>query len=316
MILGFISLLLTFGQKYIIKICIPEKAADTMLPCRLKQEELETEEDEDHHRRLLLGAFREMSLKHRSLKEASPVSGCPEGRVSLISLNGLHQLHVFIFFLAVFHVTYSALIMTLGRAKIRRWKEWEKETSSLHYEFSYDPSRFRFSRETSFVRRHTSFWNRIPISLYIVSFFSQLFQSVRRTDYWAMRHGFITVHLSPGSKFNFQKYIKRSLEDDFKVVVGISPVLWATAVLFLLLNVKGWQTLFWISIIPLIVILAVGTKLQAIITQMAIEIKERHSVIQGIPLVQLRDDYFWFGRPQFVLFLIHFTLFQVKFLFS
>ncbi|XP_064994580.1 MLO-like protein 9 isoform X1 [Musa acuminata AAA Group] len=313
MILGFISLLLTFGQNYIIKICIPEKAADTMLPCRLKQEEVETEEDEDHHRRLLLGAYREMSLKHRILKEDSPVSGCSEGKVSLISLNGLHQLHVFIFFLAVFHVTYSALIMALGRAKIRRWKEWEKETSSLHYEFSYDPSRFRFSRETSFVRRHTSFWNRIPISLYIVSFFSQFFQSVRRTDYWAMRHGFITVHLSPGSKFNFQKYIKRSLEDDFKVVVGISPVLWASAVLFLLLNVKGWQTLFWISIIPLIVILAVGTKLQAIITQMAIEIKEKHSVIQGIPLVQLRNDHFWFGRPQFVLFLIHFTLFQNAF---
>ena len=78
MILGFISLLLTFGQNYIIKICIPEKAADTMLPCRLKQEEVETEEDEDHHRRLLLGAYREMSLKHRILKEDSPVSGCSE----------------------------------------------------------------------------------------------------------------------------------------------------------------------------------------------------------------------------------------------
>ncbi|KAM5585830.1 hypothetical protein ABKV19_004972 [Rosa sericea] len=27
-----------------------------------------------------------------------------------------------------------------------------------------------------------------------------------------------SVHLAPGSKFNFQKYIKRSLEDDFKMV--------------------------------------------------------------------------------------------------
>lgn len=31
----------------------------------------------------------------------------------------------------------------------------------------------------------------------------------------------IQVHLAPGTKFNFQKYIKRSLEDDFKVVVGV-----------------------------------------------------------------------------------------------
>lgn len=31
----------------------------------------------------------------------------------------------------------------------------------------------------------------------------------------------LQVHLAPGMKFDFQKYIKRSLEDDFKVVVGI-----------------------------------------------------------------------------------------------
>lgn len=32
---------------------------------------------------------------------------------------------------------------------------------------------------------------------------------------------FVQVHLAPGSQFNFQKYIKRSLEDDFKLVVGV-----------------------------------------------------------------------------------------------
>jgi hypothetical protein len=31
----------------------------------------------------------------------------------------------------------------------------------------------------------------------------------------------LQYHLSPNAKFNFQQYIKRSLEDDFKVVVGI-----------------------------------------------------------------------------------------------
>jgi mlo protein len=54
----------------------------------------------------------------------------------------------------------------------------------------------------------------------------------------------------------------------------------------------------------------VGTKLQGIICRMAIDITERHAVIQGIPLVQVSDSYFWFSRPTFVLFLIHFTLFQ------
>ncbi|RRT51993.1 hypothetical protein B296_00050768 [Ensete ventricosum] len=315
MILGFISLLLTFGQNYIIQICIPAEAADTMLPC-LKEEKEEPIEGEGHDRRLLWSSLEGFGSKYRMLVEASSSPHCPEGKVPLISLHGLHQLHIFIFFLAIFHVVISGLTMTLGREKISSWKEWEIETASPDYEFSNDPSRFRFSHETSFVRQHTSFWNRIPVSFYIVSFFRQFFISVRKADYLAMRQGFITVHLAPGSKFDFQKYIKRSLEDDFKVVVAISPLLWASAVLFLLLNVKGWLTLFWISVIPLITILSVGTKLQAIITQMALEIKERHAVIQGMPLVQLSDHHFWFGRPQFVLFLIHFTLFQVCFYFA
>lgn len=59
------------------------------------------------------------------------------------------------------------------------------------------------------------------------------------------------------------------------------------------------------------IILAVGAKLQAIIAKMALEIKEQHAVIQGMPSVQPGDNHFWFGSPRLVLFLINFTLFQV-----
>ncbi|CAL9207809.1 unnamed protein product [Musa hybrid cultivar] len=313
MILGFISLLLTFGQKYIVKICVPYKVADTMLPCSRKTD-TETEEEADgrHRRRLLTNALTDPNGKHRILAAGSIVL-CSAGKVPLISTNGLHQLHILIFFLAVFHVASSFTTMALGRLKMRRWKHWESEISSPEYEFSKDPSRFRFTHETSFVRRHTSIWNRVTICFYFVSFFRQFFRSVCKADYMALRHGFINAHLAPGSKFNFQKYIKRTLEDDFKMVAGISPVLWASAVIILLLNVHGWKEKFWASIIPLVTILAVGMKLHVIITRMAIEIEERHTVIQGIPLVQLSDHHFWFGRPYFVLFLIHFALFQSAF---
>ncbi|KAF2929461.1 hypothetical protein DAI22_05g059101 [Oryza sativa Japonica Group] len=247
---------------------------------------------------------------HRLLAEAKMATKCPDGKVSLISINALHQLHIFIFFLAVFHVTYSAITMALGRAKIRGWKEWEKEAAGQDFEFANDPTKFRFTHETSFVRQHMNVLNKTPASFYISNFFRQFFRSVRRADYCALRHSFVNVHLAPGSKFDFQKYIKRSLEDDFKVIVGISPPLWASALIFLLLNVSGLHTMLWISIMPVVTILSVGTKLQGIICRMAIDITERHAVIQGIPLVQVSDSYFWFSRPTFVLFLIHFTLFQ------
>jgi len=61
------------------------------------------------------------------------------------------------------------------------------------------------------------------------------------------------------------------------------------------------------------IILAVGTKLQVILARMALEISERHIVVQGMPLVQGSDRYFWLGQPQLVLHLIHFALFQVLF---
>lgn len=57
--------------------------------------------------------------------------------------------------------------------------------------------------------------------------------------------------------------------------------------------------------------LAIGTKLQAIISDMALEIQERHAVIQGMPLVNVSDRHFWFARPALVLHIIHFILFQV-----
>ncbi|XP_057975479.1 MLO-like protein 9 [Malania oleifera] len=312
MVLGFISLILTFGQVYIIKVCIPVTLADTMLPCPKRGDYSHAEAAHEpgntggeHHRRLLWN-------ERRFLAADSEPPDCKEGSVPLMSNHGLHQLHIFIFFLAVFHVIYSCITMMLGRLQIRGWKMWEMETVS-DYELSNDPSRFRLTHETSFVRDHTSFWTRIPFLFYIVCFFRQFFRSVRKADYLTMRHGFITVHLAPGSKFDFQKYIKRSLEDDFKVVVGISPLLWGTAVTYLFINVSGWHAMFWASLIPLIVILAVGTKLQAIITQMAVEIQERHAVVQGIPLVQVSDKHFWFSWPELVLYLIHFTLFQNAF---
>ncbi|CAL9076192.1 MLO-like protein 9 isoform X1 [Musa acuminata AAA Group] len=307
MILGFISLLLTVGETYITKICIPYKVAETMLPCP-PNDTLTSEAGGGNHRRLLM----DQNAKRRILAAGSPAS-CPMGKVPLISVNGLHQLHIFIFFLAVLHVANSALIMALGRAKIHAWKEWEKETQSVDYAFSSDPSRFRFADEITFVKRHASFWNRITILLYVVSFFNQFLRSVSKVDYLTMRHGFISVHLAPGTKFNFKRYIKRAMEDDFKVVVGVSPILWASAVIVLLLNVHGWQELFWASMVPLVIILAVGMKLQAIISMMANEIRERHTVVQGIPLVHLSDQHFWFGHPRYVLFLLHLALFQNAF---
>ncbi|CAH2059553.1 unnamed protein product [Thlaspi arvense] len=302
MVLGFISLLLTFGQNYIASICVPSRYGHAMSFCGPydgPSGDAKKAKTTDHIDRHLL------SFQRRVLADAAPAE-CKKGYVPLISLNALHQVHIFIFFLAVFHVIYSAITMMLGRAKIRGWKVWEEEVINDH-EMMNDPSRFRLTHETSFVREHVNHWAKNRFSFYV------MLRSVRRSDYLTMRHGFISVHLAPGMKFNFQKYIKRSLEDDFKVVVGISPELWAFVMLFLLFDVHGWYVTAVITMIPPVLTLAIGTKLQAIISDMALEIQERHAVIQGMPLVNVSDRHFWLSRPALVLHIIHFVLFQNAF---
>ncbi|XP_058187347.1 MLO protein homolog 1-like isoform X2 [Rhododendron vialii] len=305
MLLGFISLLITAGTNPISKICIPLKFGDIMLPCKHESKKLLYNKDGFSRRKLLWYAG-----------NSAPAGGegyCSKyGKIQLISQSGVHQLHIFIFLLGVFHILYSVIGMALAQAKMKKWKAWEIETTSLEYEFTNDPSRFRITHETSFVRRHTSF-SKLPGLRWIVAFFRQFFASVTNVDYLTMRHGFINAHFAPNSQFNFHKYIKRSMEDDFKLVVGISVPLWIFAILFQLLNVYRWYTLFVISFLPPIMILIIGAKLQLIIMEMAQQIQDRATIVKGIPVVEPRNDYFWLNQPDLILFLMHFTLFQNAF---
>ncbi|KAE8687135.1 MLO-like protein 2 [Hibiscus syriacus] len=320
MLLGFISLLLTVGQGLISDICISKEIAATWHPCNKQQEKSINESGHEdntdtEHRRRLLAISNTGRVFRRSLAGASEDKCAAQDKVPFVSSDGIHQLHIFIFVLAVFHVLYCVLTLALGRAKMRSWKRWEKETRTIEYQFSHDPERFRFTRETSFGRRHLSFWTKNPVLMWIVCFFRQFVRSVPKVDYLTLRHGFITAHLAPNSdtKFDFQKYINRSLEEDFNVVVGISPPIWFLAVLFLLFNTHGWYSYLWLPFIPLIVILLVGTKLQVIITKMGLRIHERGEVVKGVPVVQPGDDLFWFNRPRLILYLINFVLFQNAF---
>ncbi|GLJ51584.1 hypothetical protein SUGI_1096340 [Cryptomeria japonica] len=303
MLLGFISLLLTVGQRPISEICISKGLGDSFLPCSKEKVLAETVFDQigkflipGQHRKLLFLEASETSLR-RNLATEEPVTGhcAKKGKVPLISRDGLHQLHI-----------------RMGKG-VKKWKSWEEETKTLDYEVSNEPSRFRISRGTTFGRRHLSFWSTTPILTWIVCFFRQFVRSVPKVDYLTLRHGFILAHFAPHSKFDFQRYIKRSLDNDFSIVVSISSHLWFYAILFLLLNKHGWFTFFWLSFIPLIILLIVGTKLQVIITKMALDIQDRNPVVQGAPVVKPNDQLFWFGRPQIILYLIHFTLFQSAF---
>ncbi|KAK9150812.1 hypothetical protein Syun_009121 [Stephania yunnanensis] len=58
------------------------------------------------------------------------------------------------------------------------------------------------------------------------------------------------------------------------------------------------------------ILLLVGTKLELVIMEMAQQIQDRTTVVKRAPTVEPSNKLFWFNRPEWILLLIHFTLFQ------
>ncbi|KAL7247120.1 hypothetical protein ACSBR2_002105 [Camellia fascicularis] len=311
MVLGFISLLLTVFQGSIIKICVNRSVTHHLLPCKLPSQSSSHQGDSSsnttqttsHHRRLLA----------EQLPGANYCAA--KNKVPLLSVEALHHLHIFIFVLAIVHVTFCVLTVVFGGAKIRLWKHWEDSIAKDNYDTKQvlEPKLTDVHQHDFIKGRFLGIGKNSVMLGWLYSFFKQFYGSVTRSDYMTLRLGFIMTHCRGNPKFNFHKYMIRALEDDFKKVVGISWYLWIFVVIFLLLNVSGWHTYFWIAFIPFILLLAVGTKLEHVISQLAHEVAEKHVAIEGELVVQPSDDHFWFHRPRIVLYLIHFILFQNAF---
>ncbi|XP_074316207.1 MLO-like protein 1 [Silene latifolia] len=310
MLLGFISLMLTVLQGAISKICIPERFVKNMLPCKLeKQEFLDSGASTTEH----LGGFRRL-LSESAMSQAAYCA--KKHQVPFLSIEALHHLHIFIFVLAVVHVTFSVLTVLFGSARIRQWKQWENAIAKNNYDSEQALRRPTVTHvhEHDFIRQHfVGVGENSTMLIWLHAFFKQFYGAVTKADYVTLRMGFIMTHCKSNPKFNFHKYMIRALEDDFRQVVGISWYLWLFVIIFLLLNVAGWHTYFWIAFIPFILLLAVGAKLEHVISQLAHEVAEKHVAIEGDLVVKPSDEHFWFGRPEIALFLIHFILFQNAF---
>ncbi|KAK4784285.1 hypothetical protein SAY86_018653 [Trapa natans] len=308
MLLGFISLLLTVFQGVISEICVPTHLVSSMLPCKAHQGTEASASAPEHQQ-----PYHEDSIRRHLLSSGPNKDTCaPKGQVPLMSLEGLHHLHVFIFVLAVVHVIFCATTFLLGGLRIQQWKHWEKsiqrageKTPSMHKEET-------LQHEILFMRRAGVYWRKAAVVSWTIAFCKQFYDSVTKSDYIALRRGFIQKHCPLYPSFDFHKYMSRAVDADFKKIVGISAFLWMFTIVFLLLNVEGWHTYFWLSFLPLILLLLVGAKLEHIIIRLAQETRTDKTDRESAE-VKPSDDHFWFGKPVIVLHLIHFILFQNSF---
>uniref|UniRef100_A0A1J3G1D8 MLO-like protein n=2 Tax=Noccaea caerulescens TaxID=107243 RepID=A0A1J3G1D8_NOCCA len=309
MLLGFISLLLSVSQSKIAKICIPKDLSLKYLPCKKPKDDDKSLKDSSHFQFSFTG-------RHLLASDSAAGDYCSQkGKAPLMSVSALHELHIFIFVLAVSHIIFCLLTILFGTMKIMQWRKWEDQVLEKDYDADQViQKKYTAVQEHDFIRgRFLGVGKADACFGWLHSFMKQFLGSVNKSDYVTMRLGFITTHCKTNPKFNFHKYLMRALNSDFKKVVGISWYLWVFVVLFLLLNIVAWNIYFWLAFIPLILLLAVGTKLEHIITDLAHEVAEKHVAVEGDLVVRPSDDLFWFKSPRLVLILIHFILFQNSF---
>ncbi|KAL6552302.1 hypothetical protein OROHE_007666 [Orobanche hederae] len=345
MILGFISLLLTVFQGLISRLCIPDRLASIMLPCRM--------EPPVHHQ------TRGMNVRRLLAEEVS--EQCSEGHVPFLSLEALHQLHIFIFVLAVVYVIFSASTMVLGGIKISQWTHWEasiKNEKSRHHrahalhaqvplqEFRERAGKYwRKFRVVSwmvsclqkiqyvhpfFKNLSTGIWlflkilgipSHLPSNRQsfknlkessIAAFFKQFYGSVTISDYVALRSGFIkTLFRQP--RLQFSQVSAEDTGKRFQENNRNKLVLMALCCDLLAYEHNRMAYIFLAIILASIrLLLTVGAKLEHIITQLAKEAAERAGDAEATT-VRPSDELFWFHKPILVLYLIHFILFQNSF---
>ncbi|CAN1243170.1 MLO-like protein 11 [Linum perenne] len=310
MLLGFISLFLTATSSLIANICIPSKFYNSSFaPCTRAQIDEEMEENSSQGRKLTM-----LSTTHfRRVLNSLEQNTCHKGHEPFVSYQGLEQLHRFIFVMAITHISYSCLTMLLAIVKIHLWRLWELEAYMDRHDVLTEITREKtFQRQTTFIGYvPSSLFAKNRLLMWVTCFFRQFGHSVVRSDYLILRKGFITNHhLSP--RYDFHSYMIRSMEEEFPSIVGVSGPLWGFVVAFMLFNIKGSNLYFWIAIIPITLVLLVGTKLQHVIATLTLENAGISGYFAGAKL-KPRDDLFWFKKPELLLSLIHFILFQNAF---
>ncbi|KAK7252973.1 hypothetical protein RIF29_37309 [Crotalaria pallida] len=303
MLFGLLSLLMGHGTIYVAKICVKSSALHSkFVPCATEKnsgtvEHISWSNSEYSNRTIL-----------KEEVNNGPHDYCPEGQESFASYESLEQLHSLLFVLGVTHISYSFVAIVLAMIKIYSWRIWENEAKTMVIESCEDTPQstptLRLTRLSSFIFHHTSHpWSRHKVLVWLLCFSRQFWSSINRFDYMALRFGFITNHELPLT-YDFLNYMLRSMDDEFRDIVGISVPLWIYAICCMILNFHGSNIYFWLSFLPAILILIIGTKLHRVVVKLAVEIMD-HCLYMRPLRFNLREELFWFGKPQLLLHLIH-----------
>ncbi|KAF3440902.1 hypothetical protein FNV43_RR19188 [Rhamnella rubrinervis] len=199
MLFGLLSLLMGHWTIIVAKICInPPAVLDSRFyPCAVKSNQLRSVGHSFVSRSDCFN--RSVSIVLVEAKKARFHNYCPQGLESFASYESLEQLHRFIFVLGVTHVLYSFVAIALAMIKIYSWRIWENEAKAIATQSTQDapqamPIDMKIRRLSTFISHRTSHpWSHRRVLVWLLCFSRQFWSSINRSDYKALRLGFITV---------------------------------------------------------------------------------------------------------------------------
>ncbi|KAL4311458.1 hypothetical protein GQ457_01G004680 [Hibiscus cannabinus] len=330
MLLGFMSLLLVATSEAISDICIPSRFyTATFAPC--SRPEFDEEDEID-------------SSKERHLTGHEPF-------VSYEGLEQLHRFIFVMAITHIAYSCLTMLLAVVKVHSWRAWEEeahtnqhgfltgkfnFKQFDASIHeincdHSHAIDDSKFfktlyddyslfaaaqarqsLMRTQTAFVLHHRANpLTKSRVVIWVICYFRQFGWSVVRADYLTLRKGFIINHkLSPN--YDFHDYMVRSMEEEFRMIVGIRQCSALGTCCSLhaigLCRNGGSHLAAYLNDL----VLLVGAKLQYVMATLTLESAGITGYCSGTRL-RPRDELFWFKKPEWLLSLIHFILFQWQF---
>ncbi|KAH7575777.1 hypothetical protein JRO89_XS02G0217400 [Xanthoceras sorbifolium] len=175
---------------------------------------------------------------------------CGEGREPFVSLEGLEQLHRFLFVLGITHVLYSCVAVGLSMSKIYSWRKWENQARLADIELQ---------------------------ALMLLKNASKENQSDATTDHVRIPSHVSSLEQESGSHMDDMRH-----EDESRLLLEVH-------------NQKAREVLG-----SGILVMLVGTKLEHVVSSLALEIMEQTGQPIGTQ-VKPRDDLFWFRKPEILM---------------
>ncbi|PWZ34530.1 hypothetical protein Zm00014a_039635 [Zea mays] len=234
MLLGVISLLLSQTTRFISEICVSSSLfTSRFYIC-----------SESDYQDLLRNTDANQTTLDKNMFGGQRLHVCGVGHEPFVLYEGLEQLHRFLFILGITHVLYSFVTVVLSMIKIYSWRKWETLAGPIAAEELKARRTKVMRRQSTFVFNNASHpWSKNKILIWMLCFLRQFKGSIIRSDYLALRLGFVIYHKLPHS-YDFYKYMVRSMEDDYNGTIGISWPLWAYAIVCILINVHGISTTY------------------------------------------------------------------------